>query len=663
MKNMTETSTRSYFAASGRTLAQTSPRQVLGDIVARHSFAVEEAQRNSWQHEISQLQGIAAQIPNANFFFEFAIPRMGKRADAIVLAGNVVFVLEYKVGAQSYEPHASEQVLDYALDLKNFHEGSHDKTIVPVVVATAAPDAPCVPAFWIDGITKPLFANDATLGPLLTWLISELSSGETNAIDWAQSSYKPTPTIIEAAQALYRGHNVMEISRNEAGAENLTRTADYISRVIDDAKTHHRKSICFVTGVPGSGKTLAGLNIANERMRAHEDEHAVFLSGNGPLVDVLREALAMDEVSRSQAPGSHVLSKKDALRRASTFIQNIHHFRDDNLQSAKPPVEKVVVFDEAQRAWTKQQASRFMREKRGHSDFDLSEPEFLISVMDRHTDWCVIVCLIGDGQEINTGEAGINGWLLALQSQFPDWAIHMSDRVAIPNGQGEEDLTHILRVRLQHSPALHLGVSIRSFRAETVSEFVDAVVRGERDLAQRAFPKLSQYPIVVTRDLAKARAWLRQQARGSERYGLVASSNALRLKPAGLYVKSAIDPPIWYLANKSDVRSSFALEDLATEFDVQGLELDWTGVCWDANLRWMGDHWEYYSFRGSRWETVRDPARATFLGNAYRVLLTRARQGMVVFVPEGDDADQTRAHRFYDGTYNFLCDCGFAELK
>lgn len=360
MKNMTETSTRSYFAASGRTLAQTSPRQVLGDIVARHSFAVEEAQRNSWQHEISQLQGIAAQIPNANFFFEFAIPRMGKRADAIVLAGNVVFVLEYKVGAQSYEPHASEQVLDYALDLKNFHEGSHDKTIVPVVVATAAPDAPCVPAFWIDGITKPLFANDATLGPLLTRLISELSSGETNAIDWAQSSYKPTPTIIEAAQALYRGHSVMEISRNEAGAENLTRTAHYISRVIDDAKTHHRKSICFVTGVPGSGKTLAGLNIANERMRAHEDEHAVLLSGNGPLVDVLREALAMDEVSRSQTPGSHVLSKKDALRRASTFIQNIHHFRDDNLQSAKPPVEKVVVFDEAQRAWTKQQAS-FMR--------------------------------------------------------------------------------------------------------------------------------------------------------------------------------------------------------------------------------------------------------------------------------------------------------------
>jgi hypothetical protein len=295
---------------------------------------------------------------------------------------------------------------------------------------------------------------------------------------------------------------VREISRSEAGAKNLTRTARHISQVIEDAKAQHRKSICFVTGVPGSGKTLAGLNIANERMRAHEDEHAVFLSGNGPLVDVLREALAIGEVSQNHALGKPSIGKKDALRRAGTFIQNIHHFRDDNLQSTAPPVERVVVFDEAQRAWTKEQASRFMREKRGLADFDLSEPEFLISVMDRHADWCVIVCLIGDGQEINTGEAGINGWLSALQSRFSTWTVHVSDRLPIPDLQSGNAT---LASRTVRSPALHLGVSVRSFRAEAVAEFTDCIICGDRDRARALLPNLTRYEMVITRDLSKAR--------------------------------------------------------------------------------------------------------------------------------------------------------------
>lgn len=660
LNSIAATSTRSYFAAAGSDLAQIRSSEVLGELVARHSFAVEQSQRDAWQHEIERLKEIAAHYPTAHFFFEFAIPRMGKRADVIVVAGNAIFVLEYKVGARSHEHQAAEQVLDYALDLKNFHEGSHDKTIVPIVVATESPDVSGALVFWTDGVAQPLFANDDTLAPLLAALIAQLSSKEINALNWARSSYKPTPTIIEAAQALYRGHNVTEISRSEAGAKNLTRTAHYISQVIEDAKARHRKCICFVTGVPGSGKTLAGLNIANERMRAHEDEHAVFLSGNGPLVDVLREALAIGELSQQRELGNRSFSKKDALRHASTFIQNIHHFRDDNLQSIVPPVEKVVVFDEAQRAWTKEQASRFMRDKRGRSDFNFSEPEFLISVMDRHSDWCVIVCLIGDGQEINTGEAGISGWLTALQTRFSSWVTHISDRLALPDEQGDGVAAGLTRI--VYSPALHLGISVRSFRAEAVSEFIDCVIRGDQERAQSVLPKLSRYEMTITRDLDVARDWLRQRGRGSERFGLVSSSNALRLKPVGLHVKAQIDPPLWYLAGKADVRSSFALEDVATEFDVQGLELDWAGVCWDANLRWMNDHWEHHAFRGSRWEAVRDPSRVRFLSNAYRVLLTRARQGMVVFVPNGDSMDQTRAHAFYDGTYGFLRDCGFAEL-
>ena len=483
-----------------------------------------------------------------------------------------------------------------------------------------------------------------------------------NAEDWAASSYKPTPTIIEAAQALYRGHDVREISRSEAGAENLSRTGDYIAKVIEDAKRRNMKAICFVTGVPGSGKTLAGLNIATERTRISTDEHAVFLSGNGPLVAVLREALAIDEVDRSKAKGTAV-SKKNAYRHAATFIQNIHHFRDEYIRTSTAPRERVVVFDEAQRAWNKEQTSRFMREKRGHLDFAMSEPQFLMSIMDRHRDWCVVVCLVGGGQEINTGEAGLEEWITAIERSYSDWYVHLSNRVTGADYFGGRQVPIPLqKLHAVLSPALHLATSIRSFRAEVLSDFVGAVVAGEAKLALSLHSKLANYPLVLTRQLEVARDWLRQQARGSERTGLVTSSNSMRLKPIGLHVKAKIDPTVWFLADKTDVRSSFALEDVATEFDIQGLELDWVGMCWDANFRREGNKWKHYSFRGARWERIKDPVRATYLVNAYRVLLTRARQGMVIYVPLGSSIDHTRDPGYYDGTYEFLCNCGVTEL-
>ena len=372
-----------------------------------------------------------------------------------------------------------------------------------------------------------------------------------------------------------------EITRSDAGAKNLTVTTSALERIIERSKANNEKSICFVTGVPGAGKTLAGLNIATTRARKYEDEHAVFLSGNGPLVDVLREALARDESRR------HCISKSDAYRRVSSFIQNIHHFRDDALRDKQAPIERVVVFDEAQRAWTKDQTSKFMKNKRGISDFSMSEPEFLISVMDRHDDWCVIICLIGGGQEINTGEAGLAGWLSAFEHSFKDWHIYISDRV------GKEDYpanTSCLQMELQND--LHLSVSMRSFRAEALSEFVGHVVNNRPDEAKNAYAKISErYPIKLTRRLDEARAWLRTQARGSERYGLLASSGAIRLRPEGIHIKAKIDPPTWFLNNKSDVRSSYYCEEVASQFDVQGLELNWAGVCWDADFRYIGNDW------------------------------------------------------------------------
>jgi hypothetical protein len=650
-----------YQAGTGEFLL-TSPAAVLGELVAHHTFAVDENQRRAWQAEIEHLQQVATDLPNSFFFLEFAIPRMGKRADAVITTRGLVFVLEYKVGAGDYEKHAIDQVLDYALDLKNFHEASHGRTIVPVLVATRAPPRAIEVQPWADGVMRPVLTNYETLLPALRSLLENLNSEPIDAEAWARSPYRPTPTIVEAAQALYRGHNVHEISRSEAGADNLSRTAAYIATVIEDTKRNYRKAIIFVTGVPGSGKTLAGLNIATERKLASQDEHAVFLSGNGPLVSVLREALAIDEVERGKAAGNRV-SKKDAHRHASAFIQNIHHFRDEYVRTLQPPIERVVVFDEAQRAWNREQASRFMRDKRGHSEFDMSEPQFLMSVMDRHKSWCVVVCLIGGGQEINTGEAGLEEWLAAIEHNYPNWQIHLSDRLTQADYLGSSDVpTALARLHTVQTPALHLAISVRSFRTEALSAFVGAIIDGDAKHALSLHRRLANYPLVVARKLESTRDWLRERARGTERIGLVASSNAIRLKPVGIHVKATIEPPVWFLADKTDVRSSFSLEDVATEFDIQGLELDWVGMCWDANFRREGDKWGSYSFRGSRWEHINDRIRAAYLANAYRVLLTRARQGMVIYVPLGSAIDETRKPNFYDDTYAFLCECGISTL-
>jgi hypothetical protein len=375
------------------------------------------------------------------------------------------------------------------------------------------------------------------------------------------------------------------------------------------------------------------------------------------LADVLREALSRDEVQRNG------ISKTDAMRKAKTFIQNIHHFRDNYLVDKKPPYEKVVVFDEAQRAWDRQATSRFMIQKRGMDGFDQSEPEFLLSVMARHADWCVVVCLIGNGQEINSGEAGVSEWVSAAEKSTDSWNIYYSKQLY----QYEQDKTQDLLDNINPSfvkefPELHLKTSIRSFRSERLSDYVGNILDGDVDQARTVLRELEKFPLLITRDLSMAKAWLKKVSRGSERFGLVSSSNAIRLKPYGLTVKSKIDPAHWFLSGKEDIRSSYYLEDTATEFEIQGLELDWVGLCWDANLRRNSNSWDYYAFKGTRWQTVAQAERKLYLINSYRVLMTRARQGMIVFVPEGDLADRTRQPDYYDPIYNYLLGCGFKTL-
>ncbi|MDO8715437.1 MAG: DUF2075 domain-containing protein [Dehalococcoidales bacterium] len=470
---------------------------------------------------------------------------------------------------------------------------------------------------------------------------------------------------MEAALALYRGHSVNEISRSDAGATNLTETSEKIAEIIRFSKEKHQKSICFVTGVPGAGKTLVGLNIANSYSDESNDLYSVFLSGNGPLVEILREALVRDKVRQEKERGIKV-TKTQAMRAVKVRIQNVHNFRDDCLKDEeKPPIEHVAIFDEAQRAWDLQQTQNFMSRRKGTPNFAHSEPAFLISCLDRHPDWAVIVCLVGGGQEINTGEAGIGEWINSL-NRFTNWKIYVSSKLTDTDSEytASMELNNIQsHSNVTYEDKLHLSVSMRSFRAENVSLLVKQLLDLNPDHTRETLSKIQgKYPIVVTRDLSKAKEWLKNRARGTERYGIMVSSQALRLKPYAIDVKSPTDPIHWFLDGKEDVRSSYYLEDVATEFQVQGLELDWACVTWDADFRYSNNSWEHRSFCGTRWNSIRMYKRQNYLKNAYRVLLTRARQGMVVVIPKGDSEDPTRKPEFYDSTYEYLRGIGFKTI-
>ncbi len=589
---------------------------------------------------------------------------MGRRVDVILVVGPAVFALEFKVGERAFDRAAIDQVWDYALDLKNFHEASHEVSIAPILVVTEAP-VPGQLKFEADTdkVFRPVLTNAAGLRAAIDSGLKAATGSALDAHAWVRASYRPTPTIVEAARALYAQHSVEAIARFDAGAQNLRVTSQRIEELVDEARSTKQKFICFVTGVPGAGKTLVGLNVATQRRDADQPTHAVFLSGNGPLVAVLREALTRDEFIRRKRQGEKVRKGKIG-ESVKAFIQNVHHFRDDGLIDSGPPPEHVVIFDEAQRAWNLKRTASFMLRKKKRAGFDQSEPEFLISYMDRHKDWAVIICLVGGGQEINTGEAGIEAWLKAAHRSFRHWQMFVSSRLTDSEyaaGKALEIARDGGTTRLDDS--LHLAVSMRSFRAENVSAFVKALLDCEKHRAQDAFNQLAKrYPIALTRNLAAAKDWVRTHARGSERYGLVASSKAMRLKPHAIDLRVTVDPVHYFLNERDDTRSCYYLEDAATEFQVQGLELDWVCVTWDADFRFNGSGWNYHDFRGNRWCNVANSDNRVYLRNAYRVLLTRARQGMVVFVPPGDHSDPTRSPVFYDSTFNYLRDLGIPEI-
>ena len=689
---------RFYYSDSIENFLQAPTNEIVGNLTLAHAHDINNETSMSWVDEIETLKRALTNFSSrGSVYFEYNIPRMGRRADVIVLIDGIVLVMEFKTSEQRFTRAAEIQVWDYALDLKNFQQGSRDRILIPILIASKERNINCkfdlTP--FEDHVYQPLLSNSNRLKECINLVINNVQSSHSfskrDDDKWAKSGYDPTPTIIEAAVALYEEHNVADITKHDGDVEQ---TAICINRIIDQCRTNQRKAICFVTGVPGAGKTLIGLQTAIDQF--NKGEKAVYLSGNYPLVEVLQEALTRDYIRRRTADyqkgriSEKPCKKAEAKSKVKAFIQMIHHYRDLYLEGTKVedgkivpipeyfashndksfvPTEPVAIFDEAQRAWTKEELRRFMKEKKHINDFPYSEPEYLISCLDRRTDWGLVICLVGGGQEINKGEAGIKEWLESLNRRFKHWDIYISDKLT-NNEYAEGKALDMIedKTRLYIEPNLHLSVSMRSFRAEKVSLFFHQLLNLQKEDASKTLTELSNYPIVLTRDLAKAKEWLRSHARGSERFGLLASSKAERLKAISINVRYQPDFVHWFLENDTDIRSSNSLEDTLTEFKVQGLEVDWACVAWDADLRLNNTHdkWEHFQLRnGNQWQNINKKENQEYQINAYRVLLTRARQGMVIVVPNGDcgtPPDQTRKPEWYDGIYAYLKEIGLEEI-
>ena len=707
---------RCLYSSSFAEFINTSENSIFGTLCERYHGEALTTTREAWRSEISIMKEILFKFSNKDgkIIFEYDIPRLGKRIDVVLLLEGIVFCLEFKVGQSSIIEADVDQVLDYALDLKNFHKFSQDHLIVPILIATNYRNSSTEiqMSVYDDKVVDPLMSGKSGVANLIAEVLKQFPNEPSVNPNWIISPYAPTPTIIEAAKTLYENHSVENITRHEADKVSTDRTIAYILDVIKDSKQNQKKSICFVTGVPGAGKTLVGLDVAIKQTyqgnkEPVKDEGAVYLSGNGPLVAVLTEALAQDNYSKCRVNGE---KKKmtDSRREVAKSIQMIHRYRDNMLAKIKNPVENgvleidpekavklekagfgevehVAIFDEAQRSWTHKRLADYL--KRGGTygnklkvpNFPLSEAAFLIWSLDQREDWATIVCLVGGGQEINTGEAGISEWIKALNEQFPHWNVYISPQLTEPE-YAEGRVNELLQnnPNVTYNDSLHLGVSLRSYRAEKLSAFVHSLLSFDANAATLYNEIKDKYPIVLTRDMAKARKWLHDKVRGTERTGVLVTKESARFKPLAIHILPAGDENAvhWFLDDKADVRSSNYLEDAATEIQVQGLELDYTCLLWDADMRYEDGKWRFYRFNGqTKWieqigNTESKQELMKYMLNAYRVLLTRARAGMVICVPEGNAnktvngfwEDSTRLPEFYDGTYQYLKSLGIEEI-
>lgn len=690
---------KAYYKNKVSDFLKDSVDSILGKLTKINEFDLELNQRDAWQQEIKILKNALqkTEFSAGTILLEYTIPRLCSRIDAVLITNGIVFVIEFKVGEKKYPREAIKQVLEYCLDLKYFHQASENLELVPVLLCTQAEEGMTLDSsIYYETIYKPILCSTAyELKEILCLFSSLRQRAEINTEEWLKSPYSPTPTIIEAARALYANHSVADISRtsDDSRATNLTYTTNALNKIIDDTIACQKKTICFLTGVPGAGKTLVGLNIAIQRRgEIDQTERAVFLSGNGPLVEVLQKALYDDAVAKREKikkilkdrgekeniPEFVENYKDQAIEK--TFVMDIFGFRKEYLDNF-PPSCKIAIFDESQRAWTRHKMKAKL--SGSYPGINVSEPEALIDQMDKNKDWAVIVCLIGGGQEIHDGEAGIIEWFRALNNRFLEWNVYVSDYLEqYPENfeiydSKEDTATKLVdefailknSVRTKIISSLHLNVSQRSFRSEKVSFLADCIVNGDVLGARKLLQEIQTvYPITVTRDLETAKKWIKQQAKqinssSPERYGILASSGALRLRAEGITIpKEDMDICAWMLADETNVNSSYYMEVAASEFKIQGLEIDYAIVAWEGDYRYNNGHFSFHKFRGTSWQNVKNFTQQDYLKNSYRVLLTRARQGFVIYVPRGSQEDITRSPSHYDGTFKLLKDMGIPEI-
>lgn len=623
----------------------------------------------TWERDISLLREslvqCTAESEAAKFWgllLEFSIPRKELRIDIVLLIKEVIVVLEAKTTLAASQ--AKRQVEEYALLLHYFHQASAECRIVPVVVSPEARETnydainqrelfPQMPGFRVAAVSRSTWKNL----PRLLLEVERSSSGQIDTEFWDCSPYFPVPNIFEAALALRSGLSIREIAHSEASEHEIESVRSAIQDYVNIARTASRHAICILTGVPGSGKTLVGLSLAHSGENRSDAIH--FMSGNGPLVNVLQYLFTHESMRKGAGAAQ-------SRAEARTLIENVHVFAryhtDDN---HGPPSNHAIIFDEAQRAWNRtQHMKKFNR--------DYSEPEMLLRIMERHEDWAVVVALVGGGQEINDGEAGLEEWGRALSGAAKDWVVYASPEVLEggPSTAGHRLFDDAAQQKeVQTNSALHLRTSNRSLRAEKLAAWVNYVLEGDPEGAA-SLRIAERFPILLSRDLDETRSKLREQGIGANRFGLVGSSGAARLRAEGLEPSSTFhaDYPWehWYLGEKSDVRSSFRCEVFATEFEIQGLELDWIGICWGGDFIWNeAQGWLRRVLRPSeqtKWNLIKKKEKQEYRVNAYRVLLTRARMGMIIFVPVGDVNDPTNLPSEFEATAEYLIHCGVTPL-
>ena len=651
---------KAYYCNSIPDFIKDDSSSIVGQLV-RHSFEINKDQSDAWDNQIRELQErLEKSDMDGDIIFEYDIVRLGKRIDVILLIRHMVFSLEFKNGKNIFTAQDAQQSEDYAIDIQNFHKESEDLYVCPILIATKA--SPYAKKQIINSYPdKQIYLQRENMETLIP-KVSEISNiyGDDEKIDferWFNSPYFPTPTIIAAAVEAYSSHHISEIAQSEAGQEDINLCEDKINEIIQFAEKNKKKCVCFVTGVPGAGKTLVGLDVVAKNLDNKNGNLSVYLSGNGPLVDVLREALKRSVKAKKQY-------NRESEAAINTLIQSSFAFKRDNTTHNRPTAEKILIFDEAQRVWNQKK----MMEKHKDAIMAVSEPHLLFSIMDRHKDWAVMICLVGLGQDIYDGEVGINEWFRCGIEEFSDWELFYSPEIFKQMEDKNIDKDMVLSCDRCHGiNGLHLKTDIRSFRADKQCQFVDFLLDNNRIKAKEIYDLIfEKYPVYITRDYNTAKEWVRNQVRGSQRCGVMACSSAQRLKPEGIYVLKDIDVKNWFLGPSDDLRSSNMLEVVASEFKVQGLEIDWGIVCWDADLRRnsKGDDWDYYSFRGAGWNKRKQPEQKRYLLNSYRVLLTRSRQGMIIFVPKGVEADidSTRDKKYYDSIYQYLISCGIKEI-